>query len=134
VTRSAARTAFGGVIVALGLGAIVSVGLFVSRPAAQVARPAAAQTLVLKNFTLIDGNGGTPVQNAGLIAEGGRISWVGPASQLRAPAGAPVQDLAGKYVMPGIIDLHVHVAESDGMVQDPKRTFTRENVQHDLHL
>ena len=36
--------------------------------------------------------------------------------------------------MPGIIDLHVHVAESDGMVQDPKRTFTRENVVHDLRL
>src|SRR2546429_56049 len=31
--------------------------------------------------------------------------------------------------MPGIIDLHVHVAESDGLVQDPKRTFSRVNVR-----
>jgi hypothetical protein len=33
-----------------------------------------------------------------------------------------------------LIDLHVHVAESDGAVQDPKRTFTRENVEKDLLL
>ena len=105
-----------------------------SSVARQIAVPAASRALVLKNFTLIDGNGGTPVANAALVAENGRITFVGPAAQLKAPAGAAVQDLAGKFVMPGIIDLHVHVAESDGLVQDPKRTFTRENVEHDLRL
>jgi imidazolonepropionase-like amidohydrolase len=105
------------------------------RPAAQTTpAPSAPGALVLRNFTLIDGNGGAPLPNAALVAEGGRITWVGSAAQLKAPAGAAVQDLAGKYVMPGIIDLHVHVAESDGLVQDPKRTFTRENVEHDLRL
>ena len=105
------------------------------RPAAQTARtPAASAALVLKNFTLIDGNAGAPLQNAALVAENGRITWVGPAGRLNAPPGAAVQDLTGKYVMPGIIDLHVHVAESDGLVQDPKRTFTRANVEHDLRL
>jgi imidazolonepropionase-like amidohydrolase len=105
------------------------------RPAAQTARtPAASSALVLKNFTLIDGNAGAPLQNAALVAENGRITWVGPAAQLNVPPGAAVQDLTGKYVMPGIIDLHVHVAESDGLVQDPKRTFTRANVEHDLRL
>ena len=106
------------------------------RPAggAQATPPATSRTLVLRNFTLIDGNGGAPLSGAALIAENGRITWVGPAAQLKAPAGTAVQDLTGKYMMPGIIDLHVHVAESDGMVQDPKRTFTRENVEHDLRL
>src|SRR5512145_142352 len=66
--------------------------------------------LVLKNFTLIDGNGGRPLENAALVAEGGRIAWVGPASQLKVPAGATAEDLAGKFVMPGIIDLHVHIS------------------------
>jgi imidazolonepropionase-like amidohydrolase len=91
-------------------------------------------TLVLSKFTLIDGNGGTPVPNAALVVQDGRITFVGPASQLKSPAGAAVQDLSGKYVLPGLIDLHVHVAESDGAVQDPKRTFTRENVEKDLRL
>jgi cytosine/adenosine deaminase-related metal-dependent hydrolase len=48
------------------------------------------------------------------------------AAQLNAPKGAAPRDLTGKYVMPGLIDLHTHVAGSDGLVQDPKRTFTRE--------
>ena len=100
----------------------------------QAPAPTTAHSLVLRNFTLIDGNGGAPLQNAALVAEGGRITFVGPAAQLKVPAGGVVQDLAGKFVMPGIIDLHVHVAESDGLVQDPKRTFTRANVEHDLRL
>jgi len=103
----------------------------VVRPATPVATP---NPLVLSRFTLIDGNGGTPLQNAALIVQDGRITFVGPASQLKPPAGATVQDLTGKYVLPGLIDLHVHVAESDGAVQDPKRTFTRENVEKDLLL
>jgi imidazolonepropionase-like amidohydrolase len=103
----------------------------VVRPATPAATP---NPLVLSKFTLIDGNGGTPLQNAALIVQDGRITFVGPASQLKPPAGAAVQDLTGKYVLPGLIDLHVHVAESDGAVQDPKRTFTRENVEKDLRL
>jgi imidazolonepropionase-like amidohydrolase len=112
-----------------------SVGL-AFRPASQAQAPAGStpRTLVLKNFTLIDGNGGAPLQNAALVVDNGRITFVGQAAQLKPPPGAAVQDLSGKYVMPGIIDLHVHIAESDGLVQDPKRTFTRENVEHDLRL
>jgi imidazolonepropionase-like amidohydrolase len=106
-----------------------------AREQAKPATPATSpNTLVLSKFTLIDGNGGTPVPNAALVVEDGRITFVGPASQLKPPAGAAVQDLSGKYVLPGLIDLHVHVAESDGAVQDPKRTFTRENVEKDLRL
>ena len=47
---------------------------------------------------------------------------------MNAPAGASVQDLTGTFVMPGLINLHGHVAESDGITQDPKTLFTRENV------
>jgi imidazolonepropionase-like amidohydrolase len=105
-------------------------------PASAQQPPSSAQSaaLVLTNFTLIDGNGGAPQPNSALVAENGRITFVGPAAQLKAPAGATPQNLAGKFLLPGLIDLHVHVAESDGVVQDPKRTFTRENVEHDLRL
>jgi imidazolonepropionase-like amidohydrolase len=103
-------------------------------PAASAASDSSANTVVLSGFTLIDGNGGAPLQNAALVAQEGRITFVGPASELKAPAGATTQDLSGKFVLPGLIDLHVHVAESDGAVQDPRRTFTRENVQADLRL
>ncbi|MGE0406533.1 MAG: amidohydrolase family protein [Candidatus Korobacteraceae bacterium] len=100
----------------------------------QAATASSSDTLVLRGFTLIDGKGGTPLANAALIAQDGHITWVGAASDLKAPAGVSVRDLAGKFVTPGIINLHGHVAESDGITQDPKALFTRENVESNLRL
>jgi imidazolonepropionase-like amidohydrolase len=94
----------------------------------------AANVLVLNNFTLIDGRGGPAVSDSALIATDGRITWIGPKSELKAPAGANVQDLTGKFVMPGLIDLHTHVSNSDVVMQDPVRFFTREGVTRDLQL
>ncbi len=126
------------VVAAAGLVAVIGLAISAcsgSRPAeAPPAQTPAADVLILNNFTLIDGRGGPPAANSSLIATDGRISWVGPAAQMKAPAGAPVQDLTGKFVMPGLINLHTHVAESDGVVQDPAKFFTREGVDEDLRL
>lgn len=119
---------------ALALVAIASLSPGCSKPQDTSAPTATSTATVLRNFTLIDGNGITPIANAALVIDDGRITWVGPASQLQAPQGAAVQDLSGKFVMPGIVDLHVHVAESDGITQDPKTLFTRDNVLEHLKL
>lgn len=120
-------------ILALGVGAAACGGAPQQETPAASAVPA-ADVLVLSNFTLIDGNGGPAVPNSALIATDGRITWVGPAGELKAPAGAPVQNLDGKFVMPGLIDLHTHVSNSDVVMQDPVRFFTREGVTSDLKL
>ena len=108
-----------------------------SQPApapASAPSPAASNALVLTNFTLIDGRGGPAAPNSALVATDGRITWVGAASELKAPQGAAVQDLSGKFVMPGLVDLHTHVSNSDVVMQDPVRFFTREGVTRDLQL
>lgn len=92
-----------------------------------------AETTVLDGFTLIDGTGATPVPNAAMIITDGRIEWVGPQSQLKVPAGGQVTHLPGKYVMPGIINLHGHLGMTVDLAQDPKN-FTRENVEKQLKL
>ncbi len=74
--------------------------------------------MVLTGFTLIDGTGAAPVPDTAMIINEGRISWVGPAAELDAPKGVEAIDLAGKYVMPGLIDLHVHLGNVKDMVQD----------------
>jgi imidazolonepropionase-like amidohydrolase len=74
------------------------------------------------------------VANAALVIDNGRVQWVGPSSNLQAPPGAPVQDLTGKFVIPGLVNAHGHVAESDGITQDPKTLFTRDNVHAHLKL
>jgi len=128
------RRAARGLFFALSIAAVGCGGAAPQEQPAPAASTPAADVLVLSNFTLIDGNGGAPVANSALIATDGRITWIGPAAELKAPAGAAVQNLAGKFVMPGLIDLHTHVSNSDVEMQDPVRFFTREGVTSDLHL
>jgi imidazolonepropionase-like amidohydrolase len=90
-----------------------------------------AEVKVLKNFTLIDGAGHPPMAGAAMILNNGRITWVGPVAKLKSPPSAQVIDLQGKYVMPGLIDLHVHLGDVVGLDQNAK-FFTPENVESDL--
>jgi imidazolonepropionase-like amidohydrolase len=93
--------------------------------------PALAETTVLKNVTVIDGTGAAPKPNSAIVMTDGKIAYVGPVSGLKAPAGATVKDLSGKFVMPGIIDSHVHVGMMHDVTQDFKY-YTSENVEADL--
>jgi len=72
-----------------------------------------------------------PRAGSAMVVTDGRIRWVGPQSNLKAPAGAQRVDLTGKYVMPGIINLHAHVGNTVELAQDP-RNFTRANVEKQL--
>jgi imidazolonepropionase-like amidohydrolase len=91
----------------------------------------AAETIVLQHFTLIDGSGRDPAPDSVLVMTDGRISYVGPAARNRPPSGAQVIDLSGKYVIPGIINLHGHLGNVVELTQDPK-FYTRENVEKNL--
>ena len=65
---------------------------------------------VLAGATLIDGLGGAAVANAAVHVKDGRIAWVGRADDLSAAAqNADPVDLAGKWLLPGLIDAHIHV-------------------------
>jgi imidazolonepropionase-like amidohydrolase len=99
-----------------------AIGLF-------AALPALAETLVVKNFTLIDGRGGAAEPNSAMLIEDGHIVWVGPSAQ--APANADAVDLTGKYVIPGLIDTHIHMGNVHDLTQD-ERFYTTENVEADL--
>ncbi len=90
-----------------------------------------AEVKVLKNFTLIDGTGRAPVAHAAMIIDNGKISWVGTTANLKAPSGAQVIDLTGRYVMPGLINLHGHLGAVIGLKQDASYE-TPENVEKNL--
>src|ERR1041385_3603841 len=93
--------------------------------------PIAAETTVLQHFTLIDGSGRAPLADAALVITDGRIQYAGPAAGAKAPADARKVDLPGKFVMPGIINLHGHLGNVVDLTQDPK-FYTRENVERNL--
>jgi imidazolonepropionase-like amidohydrolase len=90
-----------------------------------------AEVKVLKNFTLIDGTGRAAVPNSAMIVDAGRITWVGPVAQLKAPAGAESVDLTGKFVMPGIINLHGHLGAVIDLTQSVDN-ITEANVEKNL--
>jgi imidazolonepropionase-like amidohydrolase len=93
--------------------------------------PAFAEVKALKNFTLLDGSGGPAIAGAAMLIDNGRISWIGSTQRLNPPEGAEVLDLNGKFVMPGIINLHGHVGSTIDLAQDVK-FFTRENIEKTL--
>ncbi len=69
-------------------------------------------TLVLKQITLIDGTGRPPQEQVVLAIRDRRIAYIGPeAGWIPTPDEAvTVLDLPGRYVLPGLIDCHVHLA------------------------
>jgi imidazolonepropionase-like amidohydrolase len=97
------------------------------------ARPAAAQVRaeppleVFHGFTLIDGRGGPPIPDAAISVRGNSIVTVGSRRELlsgpSAPRDAIVVNLGGGYVIPGLIDAHVHLSTSPN----------RPNAEAELH-
>ena len=67
-----------------------------------------AAVTVVRGGTLIDGTGRASVPNAAVVITGDRITAVGPVSQVTIPPGATIVDAEGQYVIPGLVDTHVH--------------------------
>jgi len=64
---------------------------------------------------LFDGTGAAPVENAVIVVRDGRIEAVGPKDAIEISPGAERIDLAGKFVVPGIINAHAHVSDVSGL-------------------
>ncbi len=65
---------------------------------------------VLTGATLIDGNGGAPLENAAAHVVDERIAWVGGMADLPPEAlDAEQIDVSGKWLLPGLIDAHIHI-------------------------
>ena len=64
--------------------------------------------VLLQDVTVIDGTGGPAVPHSDILIEGERIAAVGRTGSLPA-GGAQVVPLAGRFVTPGFVDMHVHV-------------------------
>lgn len=63
-----------------------------------------------KNCNIIDGNQGTGVrQNMTMLIDGEKIQKIGASGEMKIPDGYEITDGQGKYMMPGLINAHVHL-------------------------
>ena len=94
---------------------------------------------VHKIKTLIDGNGGAPIENAILAVEDGRIAYAGAADGFSIPQGAQVVEHGASYMLPGLIDAHTHflmdpVADFFGFVARDSQTMVAWRGMKNLKL
>jgi imidazolonepropionase-like amidohydrolase len=73
----------------------------------------APKPLLLTHVGLIDGSGSTVQRDMTIAIDGQQITAVYPGGSLPAPKNAEVRDLSGKYVIPGLIDAHVHITDAE---------------------
>ena len=65
--------------------------------------------LALVGAKLVDGRGGSPVEESVILVEGARITAVGDAGSLPVPPTAHRIDVTGRTVVPGLMDTHIHL-------------------------
>lgn len=72
-------------------------------------KPASGQaSLVFTHVTVIDGTGAPAKPDMSVVISGGRILKLGRTGRVRPPKDALVVDAAGKFLIPGLWDMHVH--------------------------
>ena len=79
----------------------------------------AAEKIALTGGTVINPRDGRIIPNATVVIDGDTIESVAPASEAKPPADARVIDCAGKFILPGYIDTHVHFFQSGGLFTRP---------------
>jgi predicted amidohydrolase YtcJ len=113
-------------VIRLGLGTAVAACVAVLAAGPGRAADAPGVTLY-RHASLIDGTGGPTRPGMSVLVEGERIKAVTPDAGLAVPTGAHVVDLMGKYLAPGLVDSHEHLATP------PNRRAAEANMRRDLY-
>jgi imidazolonepropionase-like amidohydrolase len=106
----------------IALTATIALGVLAGLPAAARAQAPATGVTAFEGARLIVGDGGVPIENATLLVDDAKILQAGKAADISVPAGAARVSLAGKTVMPMLIDTHVHLSPTrELLMRDLKR-------------
>ena len=80
---------------------------------------AAADGVAIVAATVVGGTGTAPISDGVVLVEGDRIKAVGPRARVSLPKGITIVDGRGKWVVPGLVDAHVHFFQSGGAYTRP---------------
>jgi imidazolonepropionase-like amidohydrolase len=80
---------------------------------AQSNKSTQSKTVVLTHVTVIDATGARAMPDMTVVIDGNRISDLGKSREVKVPKGAQVIDAAGKFLIPGLWDMHVHTFDKN---------------------
>lgn len=94
-----------------GTGRLGAALLAATIVATRLAAQTLARTVVFTHVTVVDMTEGPTLSDQSVVIEGNRIVALGPAATVRVPAGVRAIDGRGKYLIPGLWDMHAHLPE-----------------------
>src|SRR4029453_13056240 len=86
--------------------------LLASSAAGQSRQTSRSRPVVFTHVTVIDATGAAAKPDMTVVIAADRISRIGESKQVRIPGNAEVIDARGKYLVPGLWDMHVHLAKA----------------------
>lgn len=94
--------------------ALLLAGLFLALPGAASSQQSdtVPDPVLLVGATVVDGTGGPLLEDAVVLLMDGRIACVGSRDECPLPTGVRVLDLEGKWIIPGLVDAHVHYSQT----------------------
>jgi imidazolonepropionase-like amidohydrolase len=87
--------------------------------------------VALVGATLVNGTGAAPVKDAVVLVRGGRIECAGARASCTVPSGVDTMDLRGLWITPGLIDAHVHFAQTGWVDGRPDALDLRSRFPYD---
>lgn len=92
------------------VAAVVGLGLATTRgePIAHAQTLTTSRVVAIVGASVVNLAGGPPTANATVIIEGDRIATIGPAATTAVPQGAEVIQAGGRFIVPGLMNMHVH--------------------------
>jgi imidazolonepropionase-like amidohydrolase len=93
----------------LGLGMSTAMLCSIGGICAAANAPSAPAVTALVGGTVVAIDGGAELKNATVLITGERISQIGPAGSIPVPPGAKVISMTGKWLIPGLMNTHVHL-------------------------
>ena len=108
------------------VGGLLVAAAWLDQAAAQQSTPPAT-VMLFEGARLITGDGSAPIENSAFLVENNTFTRVGRRGELQAPAGAARIDLAGKTVIPALVDGHSHIGYMKNLTSGAEN-YTRENI------
>ena len=106
--------------VLMKLRTLSTIAITVLTPLACSAQQPPAKSLLIRDVTVIDCAGHPPLSGMSILISDGRIATIASASEMKVPPNARVLEAHGKYLIPGLWNMHVHL----GAFEEGKRALS----------